>query len=217
MKTLCRWLLLLLWVALPSSVDAHVLDEYLQATLVDIEPGGIRLQINLTPGVEIADQVLVLMDSNRDGTIAANEVAAYAEKLKRELAVRLDGSDVDLKLTASNVPALAELRTGRGVIQLEFTTTPASFAAGPHRLTFENRHFPSIGEYLFNAAYPKSEVIQITSQVRNENQSRGEIEFIYNPPANTTKLAGIVAGLAVLLFAIFAWVRRVKRNSPSTG
>ena len=49
---------------------AHVLDEYLQSTLVIIEPGDIRLSIHLTPGVEIADQVLAHIDQDRDGTIS---------------------------------------------------------------------------------------------------------------------------------------------------
>src|SRR5258707_1157601 len=51
----------LVFVAMGAAVpvvDAHVLDEYLQSTLVAIEPGDIRLKINLTPGVEIADKVL---------------------------------------------------------------------------------------------------------------------------------------------------------------
>ncbi len=48
-----RLSLLLALVALPSTADAHRLDEYLQATLVDIEPGVLRLRINLTPGVDI--------------------------------------------------------------------------------------------------------------------------------------------------------------------
>src|SRR4051812_11720493 len=57
MNTLVRYLILLL-LALPCAVFGHQLDEYIEATLVAIEPGDIRLQINLTPGVEIADQVL---------------------------------------------------------------------------------------------------------------------------------------------------------------
>ena len=39
-SALCRLVLLLALLALPSAVDAHREDEYLQATLVAIEPGG---------------------------------------------------------------------------------------------------------------------------------------------------------------------------------
>jgi len=71
-------------------VFAHRLDEYLQATLVAIEPSGVRLQIHLTPGVAVAEQVLVLIDRNRDGTISPREAATYAEVLKHALTLRLD-------------------------------------------------------------------------------------------------------------------------------
>ena len=48
-----RLLLLLALLAFPSAVFAHRDDQYLQATLVAIEPSGVRLQINLTPGVRL--------------------------------------------------------------------------------------------------------------------------------------------------------------------
>src|SRR5262245_14739130 len=126
-------LLLVAFGAVASPANAHVLDEYLQSTLVVIEPGDIRLQINLTPGVEIADKVLVQIDRDRDGEVSDEEAAAYAEMLKRDLAVQLDGRNAELKLTASNIPELAELRTGHGIIRMEFAITPDSFTAGQHK------------------------------------------------------------------------------------
>lgn len=180
------WLLL----ALPWSVFGHQLDEYIQATLVAIEPGDIRLQINLTPGAEIADQVLDLIDRDRNSVISTNEASAYAELLKRDLIVRLDEHLVALKLNASKFPALSEFRTGWGIIQLEFSVAPGAFAAGAHKLTLENRHLPAISAYLFNAAKPKSARIQITGQKRNESQSQGEVDFDFHPSPNQSNIAG---------------------------
>ena len=153
--TLRRLSLLLALLAFPSTAFAHRLDEYLQATLVAIEPGGFRLQINLTPGVAVAEQVLALIDRDRDGVISPNEAATYAELLKRDLIVRLDQRKVELKLTASNFPPPDELRTGWGIIQMEFSTTAGPLTAGAHRLTLENRHLPTVSVYLFNAALPQ--------------------------------------------------------------
>src|SRR2546425_4619106 len=96
--------LLLALLVFPSAGLAHRLDEYLQATLVAIEPGEIRLQINLTPGVAVAEQVLGLIDRNHDCTISTNESAAYAELVKRDLVVRLDRRNVELKLAALHSP-----------------------------------------------------------------------------------------------------------------
>ena len=177
--TLRRLALLLAPLALSSVAIAHQLDEYVQATLVIIEPGSIRLQLNLTPGVAIADQVLPLIDRQRDGVISTNEANAYGELLKRDLVVRLDDRKLNLKLTASNFPALAELRTGEGIIQIEFCVTPALLARGSHKLTLQNRHLPKISAYLCNAAQPKSPSIKITGQKRNKNQSETEIAFTF--------------------------------------
>ena len=74
-------LLLFALLALPSNVFAHRMDEYLQATLVDIEPGDIRLEMNLTPGVSVADAVLSTIDRDHDGVISTNEAHGYAESL----------------------------------------------------------------------------------------------------------------------------------------
>jgi hypothetical protein len=173
-------LLLLASLALPSKGLAHRLDEYLQATLVTIEPSELRLQINLTPGVAVAEQVLALVDRDHDGTISTNEAAAYTKLLKHDLLVRLDGRKVPLKLAASNFPAPTELRTGWGIIQLEFSAAIDPLTAGAHKLTLKNRHLPALSVYLFNAAQPGSGSIQITRQKRSTNQSTGEIDFTFN-------------------------------------
>jgi hypothetical protein len=202
--------LLLVFLAGPPTVLAHRLDQYLQATLVAIEPDGVRLEINLTPGVAIADQVLALIDRDRDGVISTNEARAYADLLKRDLVVQLDQRNVGLKLTAFNFPAPAELRTGLGIIQLEFSAATGSLPAGGHKLTVLNRHLPVSSVYLFNAALPRSGSVQITRQKRNEDQSLGEIEFNFDRPANSSKSFGIVASLIALPVAVFAGIANRK-------
>ena len=173
--------LLLGLVAMPATCLAHRLDEYLQATLVTIEPNEVRLQINLTPGVAVADHVLARIDRDHDGVISTNEAVAYAESMRRDLTVELDQRKVALHLTASNFPAPAELRTGWAIIQLEFSAAVGPLPAGAHRLTLKNRHLPALSVYLVNAAQPKSELLQITGQKRNKQQSTGEIEFVISP------------------------------------
>ena len=176
-----RLALLLALILLPSAVFAHRDDEYLQAILVVVEPKEIRLHINLTPGIAVAEQVIAEIDRERDGVISKNEAAAYAESLKRDLTLRMDGRDLKLKLTASEFVPPEELRTGSGTIQMEFSATSGPLAAGVHTLTLENRHLSKMSVYLINAARPKFATVQITRQKRNQNQSRGEIEFTFHP------------------------------------
>lgn len=180
-RALCHLALLLALLALPSAVFAHRDDQYLQATLVAIEPTGVRLQINLTPGVAVAEQVIAEIDRDRDGAISKNEAAAYAELLKRDLTLRMDRRKLDLKLTVSEFVPPEDLRTGSGTIQMEFSANFGPLAAGPHRLTIENRHLTTMSVYLVNAAQPRFATVQITRQKRNQNQSAGEIEFTVHP------------------------------------
>jgi hypothetical protein len=170
----------LLLLALPSGALAHRLDEYLQATLVAIEPEGIKLMINLTPGVAVAEAVLEQIDFNRDGQVSESEAATYCELLRRDLTLRLDAEELELEAVGAVVPTPAELRTGEGILQLEFAAA-TSLDAGRHLLVLENRHHPAIGVYLFNAAVPKSRSIEIARQRRNDDQSVGEIRFSFAP------------------------------------
>jgi hypothetical protein len=170
----------LVLLALPSAARAHRLDEYLQATLVAIEPGRIELSIHLTPGIEVADGVLERIDFNRDGQISDSETATYAELLRRDLTLRLDAGGLELETVAAVLPTPTELRTGEGTIELTFAAA-APVAPGSHVLVLENRHQPRIGVYLFNAARPASRAIAISRQRRNADQSVGEIEFTLTP------------------------------------
>jgi len=173
--------LLLALLAFPSAVFAHRDDQYLQATLVAIEPSGVRLQINLTPGVAVAQQVLAQIDRDRDGAISKNEAAVYAKLLKGDLTLRIDGRKLELKLIGSAFVPPAELRTGAGTIQMEFSAISGPLETGGHRLALENRHLTTISVYLINAAQPRFATVQITRQKRNQNQSAGEIEFVFHP------------------------------------
>ena len=180
-RRLYRLALLLALLALPSAVFAHRDDQYLQATLVAIEPSGVRLQINLTPGVAVAEQVIARIDRDRDGAISENEAVAYAKSLQSDLTLRMDGRKLDLQLTASEFVPPEELRTGAGIIRMEFSVSSGPLVTGPHKLTLENRHLTAISVFLINAAQPKFATVQITRQKRNQNQSAGEIEFTFHP------------------------------------
>lgn len=200
-----RLFALVAWLAFAGTASAHRLDEYLQATLVAIDPEAVHLHINLTPGVAVAEQVLRVIDADGDGLVSTNEIARYAEKLKSDLSIRLDGHELKFQATSSYCPGLEELRTGWGFIQIGYTAKLRPLAAGPHGLTVLNRHLPAVSVYLVNAAQPSSKTIEITKQTRNENQSCGEIDFTLNsqatPRAATVSImGGVTATLVLLLF-----------------
>ena len=157
--------------------------------LVAIESGRVRLHLNLTPGVAVAEQVIARIDRNRDGAVSENEAAVYVAWLKRDLTLRIDGRKLELKLTASEFVPPEELRTGSGIIQVEFSAALGSLAGSSHRLVLENRHLSKISVYLINAVKPKLGTIEITRQKRNTNRSTGEIEFAVHPASRKVTAA----------------------------
>lgn len=171
--------LVLIALAAPGVLQAHRLDECLQATMAVIEPGKVHLQLTLQPGVEVAGQLIARLDGNRNGSISRAEGNAYVSALQGELSLRLDGKPLTLKLETSRFDTPAQLREGDGLIQLTFS---AAFAgAGMHRLSYDNRHLPAISVYLFNALQPELPRVRIDGQQRNEAQSSASVDFLVKP------------------------------------
>jgi len=79
-----------LLVLLATGARAHRLDEYLQATRVSVATNRIELSLELTPGVAVVDQLLVVIDQDRDGQISKEEAAAYAQRVLKDIRLRLD-------------------------------------------------------------------------------------------------------------------------------
>lgn len=192
--------LVMVLLASRSAALAHQIDECVQAMVVTIEPALLRLDLHLTPGTEVADRVLALVNPKGLNGISVAEGLLYGDRLRKDLVVRLDGEIVEAFGVATAVVPNAEiLRSGAGMIQIEFIAT-GTIPAGVHRLRVENHHLPEISAYLFNAARPESEAIRIVEQVRNKNQSIGEIEFTVQPapPAKAGGLGAAPAGTSHL-------------------
>jgi hypothetical protein len=209
-RILSRLPLVLALTAFPSTAFAHRLDECLQATIVAIEPGELRLRINVTPGAAVAEPVIALVDRDRDGVISADEAAAYAGTLQRDLRVRVDQRDVELALASCEAAPPADLRTGSGILRVEFKAQVGPLAPGNHAVTLENRHLAKVSVYLINAAAPRSRAIRIIRQVRNDNQSVSDIQFVLEPAARFASPVGVGVSLATVgaVFGAVWWARQ---------
>jgi hypothetical protein len=184
----------------------HRLDEYLQSTLLVIEPGSVRLEMILTPGVAIAPQVMRLVDPDADGAISTNEAALYASMVKEEVTARLDGRQMLLKVDGFNFPEIAELETGDGMIQIQLSAPLRSLTSGTHVVSVTNAHLQAISVYLLNASKPGTNVIQIVSQRRSDNQSGGAVVFRYDPPRTGSAL--LACGICIGTIGIAVLMRR---------
>jgi hypothetical protein len=189
--------------AVSANAPAHVLDQYLQAAKIALEPGGLRLELRLTPGVQVADRVMALIDLDRDGQISAAEEQAYAHEVLREITLDLDGRRLTLALTGVHFPSRREMSEGVGSIRLELLAAAALDSPGDHQLSFRNDHQPEVGAYLANALVPETESIEITGLQRDELQHGLRVSFRVRSAHRTTPLwTGVFLFGACLTLAI---------------
>ena len=157
-------------------VPGHRLDEYLQATLIRVEKNRVVAQMYLTPGVSVLPVVLARMDSDGDGKISAAEEVAYAERVRKDVSLSIDGQSLHLQLTSIQFPELNAMKEGLGEIHLEFVADLQGHRA-KRKLVFENRHEAKISAYLVNSLVPVDPEIAINTQTRNPGQSLYEVEY----------------------------------------
>ncbi len=175
----------LLLLAFATPADAHQLDEYVQASKISIARDLVRVELRLTPGVKVLSRVMSVIDTNGDGIISAGEQRAYAERVRGDLSLAVDGKPLALRLVTLAFPDVADMKEGLGEIRMDFeAAVPAGGA--DRRLTFENRHLRDVAVYLANALVPQDSAIHIGSQRRSYEQSSFTLEY------ETTSFLGIV-------------------------
>jgi hypothetical protein len=155
---------------------AHRLDEYLQATILSIEPGSIQATMRLVPGVAVASAVIAGIDSNHDGLLSSEEQRRYAERVLADLQLKEDGRRLQLHLILATFPPLDLMKLGTGEIEIAFSANLPAIS-GQHQLTFENRHEGGISVYLVNSLVPHEKSLQLEAQSRNQNQSFYQVNF----------------------------------------
>ena len=128
-------------VAFAEGVSAHRRDEYLQAARIAVAADRVRLELNLTPGIAVADVIIGEMDQDDDGVLSPNEQQAYVRHVlgATTLAVDDDRHPLPLDVVAS-FPDINAIRNGDGTIAIQSDIAVPLLAAGPHRLFFHNRN-----------------------------------------------------------------------------
>jgi hypothetical protein len=193
--------------AMPASLAAHRLDEYLQAARVEVARDHIVLEVDLTPGSSIASGVITTLDRDADGTIAPLEARAYGRSVLSDLTLELDGRRIDVALTRIEVPTLGEMRDGMGAIRLKAQAVAAS-PAGRRVLYLRNDHQPASSVYLANALVPQDGDLHVLSQTRDPRQQSLRIEYSVEPawPVKMAWLIVPIMGLALRLRGRFSSV-----------
>jgi hypothetical protein len=187
---------LALAIAAVAQVSAHRRDEYLQAARLAIDPGRVQLELDLTPGIALADAIVADIDRDRDGSLSTAEQQAYANLVLSALTLEVDGTPVRPQLAATSFPDIDAMKRGEGIIRLQSAAVLPRLSSGVHQLWFRNRHHPDRGVYLANALVPESHQIAVTAQRRDVNQTELTIDYLVRAAPPRAAAAWVLGGIA---------------------
>ena len=157
--------------------SAHRLDEYLQATRLSLAPNQVDIEVDLTPGVDVAPMIFALINSDHDGRISVSEGETYAQKVVKEIALELDGHRMRLDLLKYDFPSFQEMSDGVGTIRI-YARAMWAGSRGEHALSYQNSHQTNLGVYMVNALRPAKTDIEITQQRRDPLQRGIRLAFV---------------------------------------
>src|SRR5262249_2602244 len=96
--------------AVATTLSAHRLDEDLQAARLAVEPSEVQLELDLTPGIAVAETVLADIDRNGDGLLSAEEQRAYAATVLSAIDLEFDRQPLRLQLVALTFPVSGAIK-----------------------------------------------------------------------------------------------------------
>jgi hypothetical protein len=199
------------WLECAPPAGAHRLDEYLQATLIGVTPDGVDVEIRLTPGIATLPVLMAVIDQDRDGRISPGEERAYADRVAREVELRVDGVRAPLWLTESDFPAIEAMREGLGTIRMKLHA-----ARSGHALRFENRHLPQVSVYLVNCLAAPADGLVVGRQERDVAQRSIEFKYSFGggvgAPLRAAFWPAAVGMLLVVRMAVLVY--RAKEGKP---
>ena len=135
---------MLLAVAMAQAAAAHPVDEVVQSAYLMITPERLRLQLEITPGPEVAATVLRSLDANHDHLLTRAETRAFGERVLRQTVLAIDRKVVAWRFDQIGVPSYAMLEQQAGTIQL-FADAPLVQNRKRRNLSFRNGYRPARG------------------------------------------------------------------------
>ena len=202
---------LALSAALSIPLSAHRRDEYLQAARVSLRTDAVGIELDLTPGIDVAAAIVGAIDRDGDGTLSDAEQQRYAESVIRTLEVTVDQQPLNLRLASSTFPGPDAMRRGEGTIRLLASATHTALGTGAHRLYLKNAHLPDRSVYLANALVPENAALTVLQQRRDPRQTELTIDYTVRGRVTVANAGWLLAGLPVAALLL----RRLKpRYSP---
>jgi hypothetical protein len=197
-----------------TPASAHRRDEFLQAARLAVEPNRVNLELDLTPGIAVADAIVSDIDRDHDGILSPSEERGYVTRVLSAIELSVDGRALNLDATASAFPGIDALRSGEGTIRIESAVVLPRAAPGAHQLFFRNAFRRTTSVYLANALVPRSAAVTITAQRRDVEQRDLTIDYDVAPARGEIIPMGLLGALAgaVLLTGLTVRANRGARG-----
>ena len=157
-------------ITLAAPLHAHRLEGLVQASLVEVLPSQVGVEVTLVPGIDIAPKVIALLDVNGDGVFSDAESTAWSALLMAAQTVTVDGQSLPLTLESVRTSPLVEMVGGHGEIVVHFTADLGTPARGPRTIVCTNRYEPIPCTYQTNGLVPKSPDVRLSLRGRDERQ-----------------------------------------------
>jgi len=197
--------------------SAHRRDEYLQAARLGIDPDRVQVELDLTPGIAVAEAILAEINLDANGSISVAEARAYSDRVLRAVALDVDGIPLRLELVDSVFPALDAVLKGEGTTRIQAVVSMPRLANGLHRLRYRNAYRSDIGVYLANALIPDSDSVTITAQRRDVDQRDLVVDYVLRGRSTTNALRALSVGItgAIIVVANVWWRTRPRLREDS--
>jgi hypothetical protein len=139
----------LLTLLAPGAALAHPVDEVVQGAYLTLARGEVRLELDLTPGTEVADIVLKSLDANGDKAISGAEGRAYGERVLKQSTLALGGKAAAWRLDRVSMPPYEQIAVETATIKV-YAIAQRPDRAGAQSLSYANSYQPARSQWIAN-------------------------------------------------------------------
>lgn len=127
---------------IPALAAAHPEHEVVQGAYLTLAGGTVQLELDLSPGPEVAAAFVRTLDANNDKHVTDAEAHAFAVRVLGQSSLTLDGDDGQWTLSRVETPTYEAL-TKEGATLKIHAAAPRAETGGNHVLTYDNRYNPA--------------------------------------------------------------------------
>lgn len=167
-----------------GAASAHPMDEVVQSAYLTLMPSAVFLELELTPGPEVASALLGSLDPNADRRITNEEAHAYAQRVLQDSKLTIDGAAVEWALQEVVVPFYENIELASDIVRI-YAISNRFDRAGSHTLGYNNQYRPAKSQCIANIfmQHGLGWRHHVTRQSRSDDGRRITVNYFSEPEA----------------------------------